>query len=252
MDKIISEKKDRGLQVKHQEHFNIGIIGAMEEEVAQLIQIMEDVTLTKKAGMKFHKGILEGVSCVVVQSGIGKVNAGICAQILVDLFSVTHIMNTGIAGSLDANIDIGDIVIGDELVYHDVDATEFGYPLGEIPRLNKLVFEADEYLVRVALTLKPYFTDITLRSGRIVSGDQFVASKEMKDKIKVNFNGLATEMEGAAIAHVAFLNQIPFLVIRAISDKADDSASVDYPTFEKKAIAHSVLLVRELLKRIAF
>lgn len=234
------------------EIFKIGIIGAMEEEVSQLLRLMEDVEVRTKAGMNFYEGRLENCPCVIVQSGIGKVNAGICAQILVDLYQVSHIINTGIAGGLANHINIGDIVIGSEFIYHDVDATGFGYALGEIPRMNKLVFEADNALVTLALSLDSHFPDIQLLEGRILSGDQFIASIEVKEKITREFAGVAVEMEGAAIAHVAWLNHIPFLAIRAISDKADDSASVDYPTFEKKAIERSVKFVREFLKRMTF
>lgn len=250
MDKTILEKKDRGYILLEQS-LKVGIIGAMEEEVSQLIGQMEDMQSFVKAGMRFYEGRLENCPCVIVQSGIGKVNAGIAAQILIDIYQVSHIINTGIAGGLASHIHIGDMVIGNEFIYHDVDATGFGYALGEIPRMNRLVFEADLDLVKIALSLGHHFPEIQLLEGRILSGDQFIASYQIKEKIRDTFGGVAVEMEGAAIAHVAWLNQIPFLALRAISDNADDSASIDYPTFERQAIDRSVLFIREFLKRMA-
>lgn len=229
----------------------LGIIGAMDEEVAKIKEQMEAVRVTTKASMDFYKGTLSGKPVVVVRSGIGKVNAAMCAQILVDCFGVDTIINTGIAGSLNADINIGDIVLSTDALEHDMDAVAFGYPVGQIPRMDTLSFEADEKLRKLARTVcEKVNPDVKVFEGRIVSGDQFVSDKEKKDWLKANFAGYCTEMEGAAIAHAAYLNAIPFLIIRAISDKADDSASVDYPTFEAQAIAHSVLLLLELCKEI--
>ncbi len=229
----------------------IGIIGAMEEEVAQLKQAMEVQDTVEYASMSFCKGILCGKEVVVVRSGIGKVNAGICAQILVDRFDVDVLINTGIAGSLDAAIDIGDMVISTDLVEHDMDATGFGYPLGQIPRMDTFSFPANPELIKKAKAANEEANpDIHTFTGRIVSGDQFVSSAGVKEKLVQTYQGKCTEMEGAAIAHAAYLNNISCVIIRAISDKADNSATVDYPTFEKKAIEHSVRLVKNLLPRI--
>ena len=229
----------------------IGIIGALEEEVAALKEKMELEEVLEKASMEFYKGTLQGKSVVVVRSGIGKVNAGLCTQILVDVFGVDKVINTGIAGSLDAKIDIGDIVISTEALQHDVDATQFGYPLGQIPRMETLAFPADELMTKTAKeACEAVNPEIHVFTGRVVTGDQFVASREVKDHIKTNFDGLCTEMEGAAIAQAAWLNEVPFVIIRAISDKADDSAQMDYPTFERQAIQHSVRLVEEMLRRM--
>lgn len=226
----------------------IGIIGAMEEEVAALKDAMEVQETTEQASMTFCKGILCGKEVVIVRSGIGKVNAGICAQILVDRFKADTLINTGIAGSLDAKIDIGDMVISTDALHHDMDATEFGYPIGQIPRMEELSFPANEELLKKAvLASEKANPDIHTFTGRIASGDQFIASREIKDRIVENFHPLCVEMEGAGIAQAAYLNQVSYVIIRAISDKADNSASVDYPTFERQAIAHSVRLVKELL-----
>ena len=206
----------------------IGIIGAMEVEVAILKEKMEDVRIIKKASMDFYEGILAGKKVVVVRSGIGKVNAGICAQILADVFSVDAIINTGIAGSLNKNINIGDIVLSTDVVQHDMDATGFGYRKGQIPQMPVFFFNADDNLRRLAAEV----------------------CKDVKNRIVSEFSAYATEMEGAAIGQAAYLNEIPFLVVRAISDKADGSAQMDYSEFEKAAVDHSVRLTLNMLARI--
>ena len=191
----------------------VGIIGAMEEEVRELIEDMTECEMQEKASMKFYKGQLYGKEAVVVQSGIGKVNAGICTQILADFYQVDQLINTGVAGSLDAEINIGDIVVSTDAVEHDMDVSALGDPVGQVPRMD----------------------------------DQFISEKEVKERIVNNFGAKCAEMEGAAIAHGAYLNHVPCVIIRAISDKADGSAQVDYPTFEKQAIVHGVKLMKELL-----
>ena len=229
----------------------IGIIGAMEVEIASLKSEMKVSRMLKKAQMEFLEGELEGCQAVVVRSGIGKVNAAVCTQILVDEFGVDGVINTGIAGSLKAEINIGDIVLSTDVLHHDMDATGFGYPLGQIPQMDAFSFQADEQMRKLAKEVcEEVNPEIRVFEGRVVSGDQFISSREVKDKIKENFDGCCTEMEGAAIAQTAYLNQIPFVIIRAISDKADDSATMDYPTFEKQAVEHSVRLTRGFLKRI--
>ena len=229
----------------------IGIIGAMEEEVAILKQEMDIEETVEYASMQFCKGVLCGKNVVIVRSGIGKVNAAICAQILADKFDVKVLINTGVAGSLDAAIDIGDMVISTDLVEHDMDTTIFGDPLGQVPRMDTFSFPAEQILIEKAVVANEEANpDIKTFTGRIVSGDQFVSSAEVKEKLVKNFQAKCTEMEGAAIAHAAYLNKVSCVIIRAISDKADNSATMDYPTFEKKAIEHSVRLVRNLLPRI--
>ncbi len=229
----------------------IGIIGAMEEEVEKLKQQMTAVSVRNKASMAFNKGRLNGKDVVVVRSGIGKVNAGICTQILIDDYKVDAIINTGIAGSLKNEINIGDIVVSTDALQHDMDATNFGYPKGQIPRMDVLAFPADEKLRSLACEVcQEVNPEITVFAGRVVSGDQFISDKDAKKRIINDFGGCCTEMEGAAIAQGAYLNRIPYVVIRAISDKADDSACVDYPTFERKAIRHCVNLVENMVKRL--
>lgn len=228
----------------------LGIIGAMDEEVARMKEQMEDAQVQTWAGMEFYRGRINGKEAVVVRSGIGKVNAAVCAQILADRYEVSAIVNTGIAGSLDGKIDIGDIVLSTDALQHDMDATNFGYPLGQIPRMEVLSFQADRRLLELARTCcKEVNPDIHVYEGRVVSGDQFVSSQEKKEWLIRNFKGSCTEMEGAAIAQAAYLNGIPFLIIRAISDKADNSATMDYPAFEAQAIDHSVNLMLEMIRR---
>ena len=229
----------------------IGIIGAMEDEVAQLKKNMEIEETTEVASLSFCRGKLSGREVVVVRSGIGKVNAAICTQILVDQFHVDVIINTGIAGSLDAEIDIGDIVISTDAVEHDMDASIFGDPIGQIPQMDTFSFPAHESLVKLAKEVNEKANpDVHTWIGRVVSGDQFVSSGEKKEQLIRVFDAKCTEMEGAAIAHAAYLNKISCVIIRAISDKADNSAVVDYPAFEAAAIRHSVRLIEALVSEI--
>ena len=229
----------------------IGIIGAMEEEVAALKEDMIVEETVEQASMVFCRGVLCGKEVVVVRSGIGKVNAGICSQILVDLYQVDGIVNTGIAGSLRNEINIGDLVLSTVAVQHDVDAGGFGYPVGEIPQLGVKEFPADERLLTLAEeACREANPDISTFKGRVASGDQFIDSKEKKKWICDTFDAYCAEMEGAAVAQAAYLNKIPYLIVRAISDKADDSAHMDYGEFEAKAVEHSVNLMLALVKRL--
>lgn len=229
----------------------IGIIGAMELEVEELKNEMTIDRVVNKAKMEFFEGKLNGASVVIVRSGVGKVNAGICVQILKDEFDVSHVINTGVAGSLNAKLDIGDILISKDAIHHDVDVRVFGYALGEVPQLGVREFIADERLGQLAKeSCEKVNPDINAVLGRVVSGDQFISSSDVKEKLISDFQGDCAEMEGASIAHAAYLNDIPFVIIRAISDKADNSAEMDYPTFEKAAAVHSAMLVKEMVKNI--
>ena len=229
----------------------IGIIGAMDEEVAILKESMEVQDTMERAGMTFVKGIMSGKEVVVVRSGIGKVNMGICAQILIDCFGVDTLINTGVAGSLDADINIGDIVISTDAVQHDMDVSMLGDPVGQIPRMDTFSFPADEKLRKLAAKVcREVNPEISVFEGRICSGDQFISDNDVKAKIISEFGGFAVEMEGAAIGQAAYLNHIPFLVVRAISDKADGSAHMDYAEFEMAAIEHSVKLTVRMIQEL--
>ena len=229
----------------------IGIIGAMDLEVQHLKNEMQLSRIVDKAGMEFFTGTLKDVDVVIVRSGIGKVNAGLCAQILADVFQVTHIINTGVAGSLNPALDIGDILISRDALYHDLDVRVFGYQLGEVPQMGCREFKADKALIdAAAASCREVNPDTHVEIGRILSGDQFISDKEKKEYLITEFQGDCTEMEGAAVAHSAYLNKIPFVIIRAISDKADDSAEMDYPAFEKAAAMHSAKLVEHMITLI--
>lgn len=229
----------------------IGIIGAMEEEVKRIKDEMKDVVIKTIASMDFYEGSMEGSPLVVVRSGIGKVNGALCTQILVDRYGVDLVINTGVAGSLRNEINIADIVLSTDALQHDVDATGFGYELGVIPRMEQSIFQADTELVDMAKEVcKRVLPELGIHSGRIVSGDKFISDAKKKEWLVKTFNGYCTEMEGAAIAQAAYLNKLPFLIIRAISDKADNSAEMAYSKFEAIAIANTVLLLRGLIKEI--
>ena len=227
----------------------LGIIGAMQVEVEILLAHMENKETKTMAGCIFYEGTLENLPCVVVQCGVGKVNAAMCAQILCSCYGVTHLVNTGIAGSLCADLDIGDLLVSSDAMYHDFDCVNFGYPFGRVPGLDTVAFPADKTMMDYAFAAAEAVNPGHTRIGRVASGDQFVADKDLKEKIIANTQGLCTEMEGAAIAQTAYRNGIPFVILRAISDKADDSAEMDYPTFERIA-AHRCAEVTMTMARM--
>lgn len=227
----------------------IGIIGAMEVEVSTLKEAMKVDRVVTKAGMNFYEGMLLATPAVVVQCGVGKVNAAMCVQILADLFQVTHVLNTGVAGSLNADLDIGDILVSEKAVQHDVDVSPLGYQLGKIPGFESREFDADKRMADAIIdACKRANPDVNIVKGRVVSGDQFISDNKVKEHLISEFQGDCAEMEGAAIAQASVLNGIPFAIVRAISDKADGSAEMDYPTFESQAAVHCANLVMEFVK----
>ena len=228
----------------------LGIIGAMDVEVASLKEKMANSSVVVKAGMEFCEGILEGLPTVVVQCGVGKVNAAMCAQILCSNFEVTHLVNTGIAGSLLAALDIGDLVISKDAIHHDFDLRFWGRPIGQVPGVDVTAFPADEAMIQLAFAAAEGVNPGHTKIGRVASGDQFICSKEQKEKIIADTQGICAEMEGASIAHTAYRNGIPFVIIRAISDKADDSAEMDYPTFEAIAAQRCAQVTMNLAKQL--
>ena len=229
----------------------LGIIGAMDEEVAKLKEKMEQVHIVEKAGMQFYRGSLCDREVVIVKCGVGKVHAAMCTQAMIDLFPVDGIVNTGIAGSLNAEINIGDIVLAKDALEHDMDVSALGYGPGINPDLkeDENIFKTDVKMLEIALAAaKQAELSVNIFTGRVVSGDQFISSKEKKEWLVNQFGGLCAEMEGASIGHVACLNRVPFLVCRAISDKADDTADMDYPTFAAMAIDNSIKMMTEIIK----
>ena len=227
----------------------LGIIGAMEQEVETLLGLLENKKETVRTGSSYYEGMLDGLDVVVVQCGIGKVNAALCVQVLCDCYGVTHVVNTGIAGSLCPELDIGDLVVSNDAMYHDVDCTHFGYTMGQMPGMPA-IYEANKTMVDLAFAAAEGVNPGHTRIGRVVSGDQFVAEKALKEKIISITGALCTEMEGAAIAQAAYRNGIPFVIIRAISDKADDSAEMDYPTFESIAAHRCAAVTRRFAAKM--
>ena len=230
----------------------LGIIGAMSIEVETLKQSISNLQIEERAGMTFYQGELETLPVVVVVCGVGKVNAALCVQILCDCFGVTHVVNTGVAGSLCADLDIGDFVIAEDAMYHDFDCHVLNpdYPVGQVPGLSVRMFPADKLLVDCAYAAAQQVHAGHARIGRVASGDQFICQYDKKEKIIADTGALCAEMEGAAIAHAAWRNGIPFVVIRAISDKADGSAEMDYPTFEVMAARRCAAVTREMAKML--
>ena len=214
----------------------IGIIGAMEEEVALLKEMAEIRKTSTVSGMEFIEGTIGKKNVVIVQCGVGKVNAAVCAEALITRFNASCLINTGCAGSLDNRLDIHDFVVSTDVVEHDVDASGIGFPRGEIPYTGRSAYPADETLQKKALkAIREAEPDVTVYSGRICSGDQFIYLQEQRDDIFSAFGALCSEMEGAAIGHVCYLNETPYVIVRAISDKADGSEVVEFSEFEKEA-----------------
>ena len=228
----------------------IGIIGAMDEEISVLKEQLELKKIVNKAGMEFFTGKLIDKDVVIVRSGIGKVNAAICTQILIDDFQVDVVINTGIAGAVNKDVNPGDVVISTDLVHHDFDAKAFGYEVGQVPRMEVFSFKADSNLVKIAHASAESISEFKAYGGRIVSGDQFIADPEKITIPRDRFDSYAVEMEGAAIAHACYPNNIPFVVIRSISDRADGSAHIDYETFKDMAIKNSIGIITNMIKNM--
>ncbi len=231
---------------------NIGIIGAMEEEIA-LLQQKATITDTEQIiGLTFYKGTLHDKKVVFVKSGIGKVNAALCTQILIDRFAVDCVINVGVAGAVYKELSIGDIVISKDAVQHDMDTSVFGDPIGIIPRMEESYFKADKTLIELAQKCSMALTSkAKIFLGRIASGDQFISTPQGKQKIWDTVQGYCAEMEGAAIAHACYLNQIPFVIIRSISDDAEDKAHIAYEQFVKIAAANSSELLEKMIEMMA-
>ncbi len=237
--------KKRGTTLK-----NIGLIGAMNEEIALFVDRIEHKTVIKKAGITFYKGTFHGHSVVLCKSGVGKVNAAVCTQILIDTFEVNQIWFTGVAGALHPGLNIGDIVISTDAMQHDMDVTALGFERGMIPYEETSIFQADPALLELAYRCsEEHFHGRTVK-GRILSGDQFVADREKVKQLHEQLQGACTEMEGAAVAQVCSMNEIPFVIIRSMSDKADGSAHVNFTEFTEQASQHSCELIEAMLNAL--
>ncbi len=227
---------------------SIGIIGAMDEELEILLKETKISKKENKANMEFNFGIILGKEVVIVRCGIGKVNAAICTQILIDDFSVSKVINVGIAGGIGKDVLPGDIVIAENLVQHDMDTTAFGDIIGQIPRVDTYDFKCNTKLIEFAKKACESFQVNNYYIGRIVSGDQFIADIDKITWLKENFKAIACEMEGASIAQVCYLNSIPFVVIRSISDNANNGAHMDYEKFKPIAVKNSTNIIENMLR----
>lgn len=225
-----------------------GIIGAMDEEIAKLQSLMDIEKTGKIGGMEFFLGQLEGKGIVLVKCGIGKVNAALCAQTLIDKFSVVKIIFTGVAGAAVPELDIGDVVIASDTMYHDVDAGAFGYLRGQIPRLPVRAFPADPDLIAAAKRAAEDTVGSRVFIGRILTGDQFIANKEEALRLGSELNGLCLEMEGAGVGQVCYYYSIPYLLIRCISDKADGTAPKDFRSFCQQAADTAARIICGILR----
>lgn len=229
----------------------IGIIGAMNEEVIQLKGSMKIEEIKQIGGYEFYKGSLLGKEIVLVECGIGKVNAAICSTLLISEFDIEKVLFTGVAGAINTGIDIGDIVVSTELIEHDFNATAFGYDYGVIPRMESSRFKSNDELVKLAKDVAvSNFGAEKVWEGIILSGDEFVASPEKIKWLRETFNGECTEMEGASVAHVCTVLDKPFVIIRSISDKANHDASVNFDEFVKIAAHNSKMIIEGMLERI--
>ena len=229
----------------------IGVIGALEEEISLLKSRMEIISAKQIIGVDFSMGRLDGKSVIIAGSRIGKVNAAICTQVLIDLYGVDYIINTGAAGAIDKDLQVGDVVISSDLVHHDFDVTPLGFDPGVNNSLPESSFKADDELIRIAKTAcEAVIKENNIYVGRIATGDQFIDTSEGKQRISKLFKAYCTEMEGAAIAQTCFLNKIPFIVIRAISDKSDESALVNFNEFLQVAAKNSCEVVEHMLKML--
>ena len=238
----------------------IGIFGAEEQEVKLLKKHLVG-EIRKIAGLSFFAGKIMGKDVVLVCSGIGKVNAALCCQILISEFKVDALINTGAAGGLIEGLKVFDIVVSSEAVQHDVDATAFGYPIGQVPMTKSPFWPADKRLKNLAVKAfkalqkesdDEHIKDLKLIEGRIASGDAFVSDKKLRARIIKEFNPACVEMEGAAAAQVCSINKIPFLILRSISDTAgkDEAAKISYEVFSAQAAKDSSLLVLQMLKML--
>lgn len=220
----------------------IGIIGAMQPEVESILSAMKNKESHTVSGITYFTGLLEGKEAVVARCGVGKVCAAVCAQTMILQFGVDAMINTGVAGALDGVLSICDIVVASDLVQHDVDTSPIGDPLGYISELKRIEMPTSPKLVQLAQNTARQL-GYPAHSGRIASGDCFVASPEKKQWIRQTFSAMACEMEGGAMAQVCQMNNIPFCVLRAISDTADHRADMDYPTFVEIAAQEMAKLV---------
>ena len=226
----------------------IGLIGAMTVEVEALKEKTENKRISVISGVEYVEGTLCGKDVVLAVAGVGKVNAGICAQTMILRYAPALLLHTGVAGTLTSALSVTDVAIGERAVQHDMDTSALGDPVGLISGINKIYFEADEKAAALFLAIAKE-DGINALCGTVASGDQFICDKTVKDRIVQNFGAIACEMEGGAVAHAAYLNGTPFIILRAISDSADGSSHMDYQTFLPLAANRSYRMVKKFLAR---
>lgn len=228
----------------------IGIIGAMEEEVKFIKEHLDIITAKNIVGLDFFMGKMGKNNVVLVRSGIGKVNAAICTQVLISLYAVDYIVNIGVAGGVSDQLNIGDIVISTEAMHHDFDTTIFGDEPGFIPRMQTSIFKADDFLIKLATESIENIQNINIFTGRIVSGDKFVSDIAEKNKIKKTFSPLCVDMESASIAQTCNLNKIPFVIIRSISDNSDEGTVQNYEEFFVQSAKNASIFLQSIIEKI--
>lgn len=223
-----------------------GIIAAMQEEMQEIKKIMTDIEEKEIYELTFFKGKINKIDIVLVESGVGKVNAARTTQILIDNFNVEAVINVGSAGSARNELDIGDIVIGKRLVQHDFDITAFGHPKGYISNVGNSIESNSKLINKMEKTIANLQNDeLNIKIGTIASGDIFCTESKMKEKIRNKFDADAIEMEGAAIAQVCKLDNIPFIVIRSISDSPNGNNNITFEKFLEKASKRCAQIIKE-------
>ena len=228
----------------------IGIIGAMELEVGALKNLTENVKINKISGIDFYSGEINGTSVVAAAAGVGKVNAAVCAQTMILTYSPDMLINVGVAGGLCKELKIGDIAVADAVVEHDMDTSPIGDPKGFISGINTVRMKCAENISDLLASAASKLDGVNVKRGIIASGDQFISSDEQRNRIITDFGAIAAEMEGASIGHVCLMNNIPFAVLRAISDGANDDSVIDYPTFAKLAAENSIKIIIDFLDNV--
>ena len=228
----------------------IAVVGAMEQEIELLRESMANVKHVSFGKFSAYEGELAGKRMVLVLSGIGKVNAAVSTSWVIHQFAPDCIINTGSAGGLGKGLKVGDVVIGETVAHHDVDVTAFGYVWGQVPQLPA-AFASDENLIRQAEKAAQVFEGAAVTQGLIVSGDRFVHSSEGVAEIRSHFPDVkAVEMEAAAIAQTCHQLEVPFVIIRAVSDSADEKADISFEEFLKTAAVSSAKMVTEIVKSL--
>ncbi|ARK31743.1 5'-methylthioadenosine/adenosylhomocysteine nucleosidase [Halalkalibacter krulwichiae] len=229
----------------------IGVIGAMNEEIERMKAEMVVTNTYEFATVEFYEGRLKEKEIILCKCGVGKVNAALTTQLLVDRFAITHLLFTGVAGAVDESLDVGDLVISTSAMQHDLDVTALGFKKGQIPYFEgSSDFLANSELVELAVSAAKQSTSRHIVRGRIVSGDQFIANADYVQSLREEFEAACVEMEGAAVAQVAAMNKIPFVIIRSMSDKANGKASVNFAEFTQLASEQSHLLVSTILENM--